>query len=227
MSATRRLVIALLFVGLTGCTGQPAARQPAPSCPPEDGDTSAMTFSVHSAELIVTTVRVQVAESVSFTSSWSEGHIVMSLVSPTGRAIDRGTTTAPDVIHNLYSHLEVYTVKNPEPGTWKVRLRGKDVPPGDGEVRFGSYLQPVRNQDPVAAFSMEVTGPTIAVDASASSDPDGEVVAYVWDFGDGDVVVGQAVTHTYVVPGTYRVALVVKDSCGGLGFATPSHVVVP
>jgi PKD repeat protein len=220
-------MIAVLFVGLTGCTGHRAAQQPAPSCPPENGDSSAMTFTVHSAQPIVTTVDVRTAESVSFTSSWPEGDIAMSLVSPSGRVIDRDTT-APGVIHDLHSTLEVYSVKNPKPGIWKVRLRGKDVSPGGVRVRFGSYARPVRNLDPVAAFSMEVTGGTITVDASASSDSDGEVVAYVWDFGDGDVVLGRVVTHSYAAPGTYRVGLVVKDSCGGLGFAVaPSHVVVP
>ncbi len=50
---------------------------------------------------------------------------------------------------------------------------------------------------------------------------------YQWDFGDGSPLVsGQNVTHTYKVPGTYRVKLTAAGR-GGTGFSPQTPVVIP
>jgi PKD repeat protein len=51
--------------------------------------------------------------------------------------------------------------------------------------------------------------------SGSASDPDGEIVSYVWDFGDGESAVGQEVSHTYVAAGEYRPVLTVTDDDGG------------
>lgn len=48
-------------------------------------------------------------------------------------------------------------------------------------------------------------------DASASYDPDGTVVSWSWDFGDGGTGSGKIVTHTYSSAGSYLVNLTVTD----------------
>jgi PKD repeat protein len=70
------------------------------------------------------------------------------------------------------------------------------------------------NRPPYAAF----TGPdggainqTLEFDASLSTDPDGQALTYMWDFGDGTVARGVNVAHMYVEPGKYEVSLVVSD----------------
>lgn len=55
----------------------------------------------------------------------------------------------------------------------------------------------------------------ITFDGSGSVDPDGTIITYEWDFGDGNDGQGETVTHFYTVPGTYTVTLVVTDN-GGL-----------
>lgn len=55
------------------------------------------------------------------------------------------------------------------------------------------------------------------LDASASSSPDGAIVAYDWDFGDGETGTGVVVTHTYEDKGVYEITLVVTDSTGKTG----------
>lgn len=55
---------------------------------------------------------------------------------------------------------------------------------------------------------------SVSFDASASHDPDGTIVSYEWDFGDGTNGIGITTTHIYKKPGTYVVTLTVKDATG-------------
>jgi hypothetical protein len=55
---------------------------------------------------------------------------------------------------------------------------------------------------PVAAFTVSVDGLTASVDASSSYDPDGTIVSYDWDWGDGATGTGMTASHTYVPPTT-------------------------
>jgi PKD repeat protein len=51
-------------------------------------------------------------------------------------------------------------------------------------------------------------------DASASSDPDGDPLQFVWDFGDGTKASGEKVFHLFERPGNYRVTLTANDNKG-------------
>jgi PKD repeat protein len=65
-------------------------------------------------------------------------------------------------------------------------------------------------------FSPEnpVINETITFSASSSYDPDGRIVKYEWDFGDGETGEWEIVTHSYTSPGNYTVILTVKDNDG-------------
>lgn len=52
---------------------------------------------------------------------------------------------------------------------------------------------------------------TVSFDGSGSSDADGDALTFAWNFGDGATGTGPAPVHTYAVPGTYTVTLVVND----------------
>lgn len=81
---------------------------------------------------------VQLLEQIlkaTFSLSWMGSDVELSLVSPSGRVIDRDTT-APDVEHDLGATYESYGITNPEPGQWQVKLFGADVPAGGEEVVF-------------------------------------------------------------------------------------------
>ena len=74
------------------------------------------------------------------------------------------------------------------------------------------------DQPPVARFSETppAAGQASSFDASASTDPDGTIASYHWDFGDGSsqTTASATTTHTYTTPGTYTVTLMVTDNAG-------------
>jgi PKD repeat protein len=58
-------------------------------------------------------------------------------------------------------------------------------------------------------------GETVFFDGSGSlHDPDGVIVAYLWQLGDGASQTGNGVLHTYSSPGVYKVTLSVTDDSG-------------
>ena len=81
------------------------------------------------------------------------------------------------------------------------------------------------NQSPVASFTATpTTGQAplaVALDASASRDPDGSITSYGWIFGDSSTGSGgPAASHTYQSPGTYTITLNVVDDRGTVGSTT-------
>jgi C1A family cysteine protease len=54
----------------------------------------------------------------------------------------------------------------------------------------------------------------VVFDGSASSDPDGVVASYAWNFGDGTAAAGAICAHTYSQAGTFTATLTVTDNAG-------------
>ena len=83
------------------------------------------------------------------------------------------------------------------------------------------------NQPPVAAFEFAPTGGTaplpVVFDGSLSTDPEGPIAAYTWDFGDGTgTSTGSTLSHTFATAGTFIVRLTVADSLGRTASTTQS-----
>src|SRR5207302_948421 len=76
----------------------------------------------------------------------------------------------------------------------------------------GNESLTIADVPPTASFTFSplapLSGAAVSFDGSASSDPDGTIVAYVWTFGDGSPGATEAkTTHTYTRPGTFSVQL--------------------
>ena len=76
---------------------------------------------------------------------------------------------------------------------------------------------------PSAAFTSTPTGLVVAFSGSTSTDIDGTVASYSWNFGDSTTGTGATPSHTYATAGLYTVVLMVTDNAGATG--TISHVV--
>ena len=81
------------------------------------------------------------------------------------------------------------------------------------------------NRPPIAIFSSDPLQPEkgelVSFDASASSDPDGKIQRYLWDFGVGraepEVYYSEFAEHTYSRPTKYNITLTVVDDKGATG----------
>ena len=77
------------------------------------------------------------------------------------------------------------------------------------------------NQPPVAAFTSGCSSLTCSF-TSTSSDPDGSISIYGWDFGDGGTAAVQSPSYSYGASGTYTVTLTVTDNQGAAASASQS-----
>jgi PKD repeat protein len=103
-----------------------------------------------------------------------------------------------------------------EPGAYTARLTVTD---NNGTTAIDSVTIVVEGNDPpmaspTASSTTVEPGQSITFDGSGSSDPDGTITAYEWDFGDGTTATGQQVTHTYADSGSYAATLTVTDDDG-------------
>jgi len=100
------------------------------------------------------------------------------------------------------------------------------------EICYEAILE-TETEPPVASFTYSPLDPqinqTISFDASGCTDPDGTIVSYSWDFGDGNMSQLQNPTHTYNQEGSYTVMLTITDNDGLTNTTTLclDNVVIP
>jgi parallel beta-helix repeat protein len=122
-----------------------------------------------------------------------------------------------------------------EHGDFSLKLGSPCIGAGEGGANIGA--SPVRNGLPLASFTWQVlsssgarlaveprTGDRISFDASRSSDPDGRIVSYEWDWeSNGSFDAKQTspmIEHTFSTSGSQRVTLRVTDDQGATGSVT-------
>ncbi len=81
-----------------------------------------------------------------------------------------------------------------------------------GSVASGANLPPIARFTTTPAST--TIGSPITMSAAASSDPDGTITGYAWNFGDGTPGSGVSVSKSYAAAGTYTVTLTVTDNGG-------------
>jgi len=86
---------------------------------------------------------------------------------------------------------------------------GNKIPYRVSNGTFSVNIPPVADAGPDQTV---LVNETVQFNGSGSCDPDGEIVSYYWDFGDGTNATGVAPTHVYTTNGTYTVTLTVTDN---------------
>ena len=117
---------------------------------------------------------------------------------------------------SLGSFTTSFTVpEGTSPGTYTVRA--------DGPKDSATATFTIANDRPEARIDASPkSGKSpleVHFDGSRSSDPDGSISSYRWDFGDGGSETGVAADHTYTKPGSKNAVLTVTDNEGATGTA--------
>lgn len=115
-----------------------------------------------------------------------------------------------------------------EEGVYPVTLTVYD--PWNANATCTAKINVQHNEKPNALFSYSPseikTGDEVSF-MDSSSDPDGSVAAWSWNFGDGTFSNERNPKHSYATPGTYTVMLTVEDESGLRGSYTKEIKVEP
>lgn len=108
-------------------------------------------------------------------------------------------------------------------GSYQVKLTVTD---DDGAATsITKTVTVVGNEAPTAAYSNDCTVLACSFNGGSSSDPDGTISSYAWDFGDGGNASTASPNHTFATAGTYQVKLTVTDNDGASDSVTKSITV--
>ena len=117
-------------------------------------------------------------------------------------------------------------------GTYSVNLIVTDDDGIEDSVTKNVEVVGVTDYPPVAGFRYSKNGLIVSF-TDTSTDSDGSIVTYNYDFGDGESSSLQNPTHTYTIGGTYSVILSVTDDDGNtdaysknISLSNPSNTLV-
>ncbi len=99
--------------------------------------------------------------------------------------------------------------------------KGQSSQIGTPVIVTGSATANKPPQAAIGATPLAGSAPlTVTFDGGGSSDSDGSISSYVWNFGDGSTATGKSVTHTYTTAATFTATLNVTDNQGASGSAS-------
>ncbi len=162
----------------------------------------------------------------SITSAWSTSNTATNTISGTSMASPHVAGVAALVLQGSPGASPATVANaitgNATPGT--VTNAGSGSP---NRLLFSGFLlgtppPPPENQAPTASFTFSCTDLTCSCNAAGSSDPDGSITAYAWNFGDNTTGTGVTATKNYSSADTRTVVLTVTDNGGKTGTTSQS-----
>ncbi|SNR17253.1 PKD domain-containing protein [Tenacibaculum jejuense] len=116
-----------------------------------------------------------------------------------------GNTAVGEIVSHEFTQPDNYTVELTVSDGEKQHIKSTVITVTD---------QPINNA-PIANFTTDVISGNapllVQFDASSSTDPDGDVLTYTWDFGDGNTATGETIAYEFLQPNSYNVILTVSD----------------
>jgi len=126
------------------------------------------------------------------------------------------------------------THQYPNGGTFDVTLTVTDARGVSGTATYTITVEgppaapPPGDDPPVAAFTVNKTtssvGETLQF-TDQSTDPDGTVEGWAWNFGDGGTSTAQNPTHAFMAAGAFTVSLIVTDDLGAASVQSASTTI--
>ncbi len=168
-------------------------------------------------------VNVEASLNVSIDNSAAlVGHQSSILLSVSQRKVFNYTVVAQDLSIGIHNITAIVSLGNSSTTV-------QDANPADN-VAIAQFFV-TTGIHPTAEFVISpaspVVGEQVKFDASASTDPDGHIAAWYWDFGDVYPWGGVLVYHQFSTPGTYNVTLQVQGQSGLSGFRSQLLTVRP
>jgi subtilisin family serine protease len=165
----------------------------------------------------------------SITSAWYTSNTATNTISGTSMASPHVAGVAALVLQGAptSSPAQVTTAITGNATTGKVTSAGTGSP---NRLLYSGFVSGGGgggggNQSPTASFTYSCTDLTCSFNGSASSDPDGSISSYAWNFGDGTTGTGATPSKTYASAGTRTVTLTVTDNGGATGSQSQSVTV--
>ena len=130
-----------------------------------------------------------------------------------------------------------YTVNDPETGTYNATATGRYYVRVDGyQGAISDYTLNIQgigggsgsNQAPVASANGPYSGTVneaVSFSSAGSSDADGSIASYLWNFGDNNTSTAANPSYSYASAGTFTVTLTVTDDDGATGQATTTATI--
>jgi len=132
-----------------------------------------------------------------------------------------GTTASSSIASHTFSSGGDFTVT--------LRVTDSSSVTDQATVSINVATSSVINTPPSAAISSSssvgTTPLSVDFDGSASTDSEGAINSYTWDFGDGGSASGAVVNYTYRTAGTFNAMLTVTDQ-GGLSDTISTPVIL-
>ncbi|WP_405059000.1 S8 family serine peptidase [Kribbella sp. NBC_01505] len=203
--------------GGSACTPSPAKVPEAITVASTDSNDSRSSFSNIGSCVDIFAPGGNITSASNSNNNGSKGMSGTSMAAPhvTGAAalyLSANPSATPQQVRDaLVSMAQEGKVQNPGAGSPNKLL---DV------SKIGGGNPPAGN--PTASFTANcsTSTPDCTFDGSASTDPDGSIASYAWEFGDSQTGTGATPSHTYGSAGAYTVKLTVTDNAGKTGSTT-------
>ena len=160
-----------------------------------------------------------------FVSEWT-GNVVYFNWKQNGRWTGHKKVPTPGITPGFASsalsagNKAVIAVSNKESAIYLIASQGESPDPDPP----GPNPDPDPNVPPTARFTFTPLSGlfplTVTFNAGNSSDSDGKIASYYWDFGDGTTGSGKVASHLYTREGRFEITLMVTDDGGATASAT-------